>query len=308
MAEIVLQTNHLTKTYSGKNAVDDVSIAVRKGDVYGLIGRNGAGKTTLIRLITGLAKSDSGDIALFGESAPVGLTRARGRLGCVIESPALYPNLSARDNLAYFQKLWGVAGTDSIDEALATVGLADAGKKKFRSFSLGMKQRLALGLALLRHPDFLILDEPVNGLDPIGIIEIRETLKRLNQEDGITILISSHILSELSLIATRYGIINNGKLIKELTNDELQETCQHCLSIVTDDSAKTATVLETILGATNYKITGSNEVRLYGWANGSSTVMSALLGNGVKVSSFSEAGDNLEEYFVSLIGEERKNA
>ena len=308
MAEIVLHTKHLSKIYSGRHAVDDVSIAVRKGDVYGLIGRNGAGKTTLIRLITGLAKSNNGDIALFGESAPAGLTRARGRLGCVIESPALYPNLSARDNLVYFQKLWGVADANNIDKVLATVGLADTGKKNLRSFSLGMKQRLALGLALLRHPDFLILDEPVNGLDPIGIIEIRETLKRLNQEDGITILISSHILSELSLIATRYGIINNGKLIKELTNDELQETCQRCLSIVTNDSTKTVTVLETILGVTKYKTIGTNEVRLYERIDDSSTVMSTLFENGVKVSSLSEVGDNLEEYFVSLIGEEQKNA
>jgi len=222
MSEIILKMSGVTKKYGSKAAVDNISMTIYKGDIYGLIGRNGAGKTTLMRVITSLTSIDSGKIALFGETSAARLTKARRRMGCVIETPALYPNLTAFQNLEYFRILRRIDDKSIVEKSLKTVALEDTGKKKFRDFSLGMKQRLGLALALLGNPDFIILDEPNNGLDPIGIVEMRETILRLCKEQGITIMISSHVLSELSMTATRYGIINNGKLIKEMTNNELK--------------------------------------------------------------------------------------
>jgi len=222
MNDTILKTTGITKRYGGKAAVDNISMTIHEGDIYGLIGRNGAGKTTLMRLITSLTSADSGKIELFGETSTTGLMKARRRMGCVIETPALYPNLTASQNLEYFRILRRIEDKRVIEKSLKTVALEGTGKKKFRDFSLGMKQRLGLALALLNNPDFIILDEPNNGLDPMGIVEMRETIVRLCQEHGITIMISSHILSELSMTATRYGIINNGRLIKEMTNNELK--------------------------------------------------------------------------------------
>lgn len=303
MNDAVLRTRNITKRYNGKAAVDNVSMTVRKGDIYGLIGRNGAGKTTLIRAVTSLTYADVGEIELFGETSASGLNEARRRLGCVVEMPALYPNMTAVQNLEYYRILRGIPDKSVVEKALKTVGLADTGKKKFKNFSLGMKQRLGLALALLNNPDFIILDEPINGLDPMGIVEMRETFKRLNQEHGITIMISSHILSELSLIATRYGIINDGKLIKELTNDELKEKCQRCISVTVDDAAKAVTIIETALNTAKYKVIGANEIRIYDYFDNPSEVTFQLNSGGVRVSGISEIGDNLEDYFVSLVGE-----
>jgi len=221
MSETILKISDVTKKYKGKAVVDSISMTIRRGDIYGLIGRNGAGKTTLMRMITSLVSVDSGEIELFGETSAVGLIKARRRIGCVIEAPALYPNLTAVQNLEYFRILRRIKDKSVVEKTLKIVALEDTGKKKFRDFSLGMKQRLGLALALLSNPDFIILDEPNNGLDPMGIIEMRETIIGLCKAHGITIMISSHILSELSMTATRYGIINNGRLIKEMTNDEL---------------------------------------------------------------------------------------
>lgn len=223
MKEIVLQTRNITKKYSGKTVIDSINMTIKKGDIYGLIGRNGAGKTTLMRIIAGLTSPNSGEIKLFGATSAAELNEVKKKIGCVIETPALYPNMSAVQNLEYYCILMDIPDKSIIEKVLQTVGLTDTGKKKFKNFSLGMKQRLGLALALLNNPEFIILDEPMNGLDPIGIVEMRETLKRLNQEHCITIMISSHILSELSMIATCYGIIDNGKMIKELTNEGLSE-------------------------------------------------------------------------------------
>jgi len=303
MNEIILQTRNVTKKYGGKAAVDNVSMNIKKGDIYGLIGRNGAGKTTLMRLIAALSSADNGEIELFGETSSAGLNESRRRMGCVIETPALYPNLTAVQNLEYYRILRGIPDKSIIDNALTTVSLTDTGKKKFKNFSLGMKQRLGLALALLNNPDFIILDEPINGLDPMGIVEMRETFKKLNQEHGITIMISSHILSELSMTATRYGIINDGKLIKELTNDELKEQCQRCLSVIVDDTARAVTIIETALNTTKYKVINDKEIRVYDYLDNPSEVTFRLNSGGVRVSSLSEIGDNLEDYFISLIGE-----
>ena len=301
MNESVLHTRNLTKLYAGKPAVDNVNMTIHKGDIYGLIGKNGAGKTTLIRMITSLIGQTGGDIELFGENTVAGLTRARKRVGCVVETPALYPGLTAEQNLEYYRILYGIPEKDRIKSALEMVGLTDIGNKKFKNFSLGMKQRLGLALAILGHPDFILLDEPINGLDPIGIIEMRETIKNLNEQYGITILMSSHILTELSQIATRYGIINNGRLVKELTNSQLAEQSQRCLSVTVDDTKKAAVIIETALNTTNFKSVGQNEIRIYDYLDNPSEVTYQLNSGGVRVNTIQEIGDNLEDYFKAIV-------
>ena len=300
MKEIVLQLKDITKSYGGKVAVDRVNMTIGKGDIYGLIGRNGAGKTTLARIITSLTFADSGEIALFGETTAAGLQEARKRLGCVIEAPALYPNLTAYQNLEYYQRLKGIPDRDIITETLAVVELLDTGKK-FKNFSLGMKQRLGIALALLNNPDFIILDEPINGLDPTGIMEMRKIIKRLNEQYHITILISSHILAELSLVATRYGIIDQGKMVHELTHEELAEQCQKSLALLVDDPAKATTILETVLQTEKFKVINDQEIRLYDYLDNPAEVNYQLVMGGVRVSSISEVGVGLEDYFISTI-------
>jgi len=299
----VLKTLNLTKRYGGKAAVDNVSLTVEKGDIYGLIGQNGAGKTTLMRLVTSLASPDSGSIELFGQTTR--LDAARSRLGCVVETPALYPSLTAVQNLEYYRLLRGIPDKDVVQKSLELVSLTDTGKKKFRNFSMGMKQRLGLALAILNSPDFIILDEPVNGLDPMGIIEMRDLMKKLN-EQGITILISSHILAELSQVATKYAIIHDGRLVKNLTQAELREECKRALAVTVDDAAKAAVILETALKIHNYKQVGANELRLYEYLDSPGEVTFQLSQGGVRVTSLHEVGDSLEDYFTKIVGGESK--
>lgn len=218
---VVLRTNHLTKRYGQHTILDDLSMTIYEGDIYGLIGKNGAGKTTLIRIAAGLAAPSDGNILLFGKPD---LLQGRKDIGTVIESPALYPGMTARENLMAQCKLQD-ADPAQIDSILTLVGLEDTGTKKARHFSLGMRQRLAIGLSLIGNPRLLFLDEPTNGLDPEGIREIRELIQKLNQEKHITVLISSHILGELSKFVTRYGILHHGVLLEEFTEDELWERC-----------------------------------------------------------------------------------
>ena len=219
MSEYVLQTHELTKTYARKNAVDHINLKIRKGDIYGFIGKNGAGKTTTIKMIVGLSNPTSGEIELFGSTD---LNEGRKRIGTVIENPALYPYLSARQNIEVQRIMKGVTDKSITDDLLEIVGLKDTGRKKAKNFSLGMKQRLAIALALVGDPEFLLLDEPINGLDPTGIKDIRELILKLNREAGITVLISSHILGELAKISTSYGVISNGVLIEQFTAEELK--------------------------------------------------------------------------------------
>lgn len=221
--ETILRTNHITKRYGHQAVVNNLSMTIHRGDIYGFIGKNGAGKTTLIRMITGLAKPSDGNILLFGSPQ---LLDGRSKIGTVIESPALYPGMTARQNLIAQCKLQGIADLSQADEILQLVGLDDTGRKKAKNFSLGMRQRLAIAIALIGNPEFLILDEPTNGLDPEGIKEIRELIVKLNKERKITVLISSHILGELSKFATRYGIIHHGQLIDEFSEQELWERCK----------------------------------------------------------------------------------
>lgn len=220
---IVLRTNHLTKYYHHRPAVKDLSMTIHEGDIYGFIGKNGAGKTTLIRMITGLAAPSDGTILLFGSSD---LRTARKQIGTVIESPAIYPGMTARENLLVQYKLLGIKDESQADAILTLTGLKDTGSKKAKDFSLGMRQRLAIALALIGNPRFLVLDEPTNGLDPEGIKEIRDLILKLNKDRNITVLISSHILGELSKFATRYGIIHQGRLIDEFTEEQLHTRCK----------------------------------------------------------------------------------
>ena len=297
----VLKTQNLTKIYDGKRAVDDVNLTIEKEDIFGLIGQNGAGKTTFMRMITSLSQPDSGSIELFGETEQNKVNSARSRVGSIVEAPALYSSLTAEQNLEYYRLLRGITDKNRVQKCLEIVGLTDTGKKKFKNFSLGMKQRLGLALAILSRPDFLILDEPTNGLDPTGIIEIRDLIKRFSKE-GITILVSSHILSELSQIANKYAIIHNGRLIKYLTQEQLNEECKQALAITVDNVSKAAVVLETALGINDYKQVSDNEIRIYGYLKDPADVNFHLNKADVRVTSIKEIGDSLEDYYTKLIG------
>lgn len=302
MKEIILKTNNLTKKYKDFIALDKINIEINKGDIYGLIGRNGAGKTTLMKIITTLANKTSGEFTLLNHSDN-DLTETKRRIGSLIENPAFFPNLSAYDNLKYYAIQKGITNYKQIDESLKLVGLDDVKKKKFKNFSLGMKQRLGIAFAILDNPDFIILDEPINGLDPIGISDLRDTFKRLNKERNITILISSHILSELYLLATRFCIIEKGKVVKELSKEELDIECSKCIVIKTDDVKKVSIVLEKELKTTNYKVVDKEEVRLYDYLENIETVNKTLVKSDINIKQIRETGISLEDYFKSVIKE-----
>lgn len=305
----VLKIHNLTKTFrasepkghSIKQAVDHVNITLYKGDIYGLIGRNGAGKTTLMRLVSGLMLPTKGEITLFGSND---LTLHRKRTGCVIEAPGLYDNMSARDNLETHRRLLGIIDPQIVDSSLIKVGLSDIGSKKVRCFSLGMRQRLGIAIALLGRPDLLILDEPTNGLDPRGISEIQGILLSLNAEQGVTILISSHILGELSKIATCYGIMRDGVIIDTFSKEALDTQCRKCLKIVVDQPQRAATLIETLLGTTNYDLLPGNTLLLFDYLDQGGLVNRALNMNGIIVESIMPVGQNIENYFMSMTGGE----
>ena len=302
MKEIILKTNNLTKKYKDFVALDKINIEIDKGDIYGLIGRNGAGKTTLMKIITTLSNKTSGGFTLFNHNDN-DLIETKKRIGSLIENPAFFPNLSAYDNLKYYAIQKGITNYEQINESLKLLGLEDAKKKKFKNFSLGMKQRLGIAFAILDNPDFIILDEPINGLDPIGISDLRDTFKKLNKERNITILISSHILSELYLLATRFCIIEKGKVVKELTKEELDIECSKCIVINTDDVEKASIALEKDLKTTNYKVVDKEEIRLYDYLKNVETVNRTLVKNDINVKQIKETGISLEDYFKSLIKE-----
>lgn len=303
MKEVVLKTNNLTKQYNKNVVLDNVNITIKKGDIYGLIGRNGAGKTTLMKIITTLASPTSGTFELFNTcSENDELFDNKKRVGSLIEYPAFYPNLSAYDNLKYYTIQRGIVDKNQINKVLELVNLTGTGKKKVKTFSLGMKQRLGIALAILNSPDFVILDEPINGLDPIGISELRDTFKKLS-DNGITLLISSHILSELYLLANEFDFLENGKLIKELSKEELDLECSKCLVIKTDDSKKVSVLLEKELNTNNYKVINNEEIRVYDYTDDSDKVSDVLVNNKIKIKGFYESGISLEEYFKEIIKE-----
>lgn len=306
MREIVLQATKLCKNYRNFTALDHVDMTVYRGDIYGLIGRNGAGKTTAMKIFTGLADKSGGEFEIFQKKGPEA-EREKRRIGCLIENPAFFGGLTAWQNLKYYTLQKGITDRAQIDEALNLVGLSEVKNKKFRKFSLGMKQRLGIAFALLDNPDLIILDEPINGLDPIGISELRDTFRRLNAERGITFIISSHILSELYLTATRFLIIDRGRVLKELTKEELDLACMRCIAIKTTDTKSAAAVIEREGNVTDYKIIDSGEIRIYQKGVSSEEMNRLLVKNDVNVSSIAETGISLEDYFKTLVEEEKND-
>lgn len=302
MSEILLSTNILTKKYGRHKAVDKISIRVRKGAVYGLIGRNGAGKTTFLKMVAGLASPTSGEIRIFGYSGK-NLEKIRKRVGCLIEAPGLYGNLSAYENLKMKCKFCGIDKKGYIEDILDTVGLSDTGKKKTKHFSLGMKQRLGIGLALVGEPDLLLLDEPINGLDPQGIVEVRDTILRLQEERNMTIVISSHILEELSKIATDYGIIHQGSLLEEITRDELMKKCSERLEITSPNPEKIVPVLDR-LGYRKYQITDREHISIFEHLDQSDKLNAELVRAGIPIRELKVNSEKLETYYLNQTGGE----
>lgn len=300
MSEILLQTSGLTKQFGNHKAVDHVNLHIKRGAVYGFIGRNGAGKTTFLKMISGLSKPTEGEIEMFGYKGKE-LENIRSRVGCLIEAPGLYGNMSAYENLKIKCKLFGISKKGYIEDILKTVGLENTGNKKTKHFSLGMKQRLGIGLALVGEPDLLVLDEPINGLDPQGIAEIRETIIKLRDERNMTILISSHILEELSKIATDYGIIHNGCLIQELTHEELMKRCSERMEIVLDEPNNALPVIDK-MGFTNYQVVDKEHIYIFERLNESAQVNLALAQAGIPVKGITITSEKLETYYLNLTG------
>ena len=293
----IIQTTDLVKKFPNKLAVDHVNMHVQKGDIYGLIGRNGAGKTTIMKMILGTLFPTEGEITLFGET---NLNVQRRKIGSLIEAPGLYRGCTAYENMKRFSLLYG--GTDEdIRELLEFVGLANTGKMKVGHFSLGMKQRLGIALALLGNPEILVLDEPINGLDPAGIKEIRDIIHKLNKEKGITFVVSSHLLDELGKIATRYGILSDGQLVDEISAHELLERCKTCLIIETNDieQAKEVLTKQKLLG--NY-VENEGKLLMYDHFDEPSLINETLVKNGLKVNSLSFSNNGFEDYFIERLG------
>ncbi len=283
--EYVLTTENVTKVYGKNKVVNRVNMHMKKGSIYGFIGKNGAGKTTFMRMVAGLAAPTEGEIELFGSK---NLERERMRVGCLIENPGAFAHMTAKENLEIIRRQFGIS---------------EAGRKKVKNFSMGMKQRLGIAVALLRNPDFLILDEPINGLDPEGIIEIRELLLKLNKEREISILISSHILGELSKIASDYGIIRDGVLVDEFEADELENRCRRCQKIIVDQPELAAGILEEQLHIKGYDIPEQNTIRIFDDLEKAAETNRALILGGVNIKESYFAGQELEGYFMELLGD-----
>lgn len=298
--DYILTTDALSKQYKRFKALNGLSMHVPKGAIYGFVGRNGAGKTTLIRLICGLQEPTSGNYTLYGiGNTNKNIVKSRRRMGAVVETPSIYLDMTAEDNLKEQYRILGLPSFEDIPELLKLVGLENAGKKKAKNFSLGMKQRLGIAIALAGDPDFLVLDEPINGLDPQGIIEMRELILKLNRERQITVLISSHILDELSRLATYYGIIDSGRMVKELSAEELEAACRKCMRVTVSDTKLLVRVLDEM--NVDYKIISATQADIFAKLNISRLTL-ALAKEGCELLELQEKDESLESYFVSLVG------
>lgn len=298
--EYVLKTTGLSKSYKHFKALDHLSMNVPKGSIYGFVGRNGAGKTTLIRIICGLQRQSQGEYYLYGySSVEKEIKENRRRMGAVVETPSIYGELTAEENLKEQYKVLGIPSFEGITELLELVGLENTGKKKAKNFSLGMKQRLGIAVALAGDPDFLVLDEPINGLDPQGIIEMRELILKLNKEHQITVLISSHILDELSRLATHYGFIDHGHILKEISAEELENVCRKCIRVRVSDTVILAKVLDKM--KIDFDIISESEADIYKEVNVSELAL-AMAKEGASIISMNERDESLESYFISLVG------
>lgn len=298
--EYVLTTNALNKQYRNFKALNGLTMHVPKGAIYGFVGKNGSGKTTLIRLICGLQAPTSGDYTLYGvKNSSRDVSKARRRMGAVVETPSIYLDMTAEDNIKEQYRILGLPSFDGVSELLALVGLQDTGKKKAKNFSLGMRQRLGIAVALAGDPDFLVLDEPINGLDPQGIIEMRELILKLNREKQITVLISSHILDELSRLATHYGFIDGGRMIKEISAEEMENACRKCVRVEVSDINALCRVLDGM--GMEYNILSENKADIFAKVNVSQLTL-ALMKENCEVISMQERDESLESYYVSVVG------
>ncbi|WP_262176387.1 ATP-binding cassette domain-containing protein [Saccharococcus sp. Marseille-Q5394] len=300
MSETILKATNVSKIYGKQKVLDKVSIEIKRGMIYGLIGENGAGKSTFMRTIMGLITIDEGNIELLGETSAKGLQQARRKMGQSIETPALYPELTARQNLKV-QAANGGVSERNIDELLHLMNLSHTGKKKAKNFSLGMRQRLAIASTLMTNPEFLILDEPTNGLDPSGIVEMREIIQRLVTERGMTVLLSSHLLDELSQIATHYGILHDGKIISELSKEELAREARQFIELKTNDAQKAVVILDQ-LGIKDYEVINGTEINIYEKLDDVAAINRALVVGDVDVSRIGTSRQKLEDYFLQVTG------
>lgn len=298
--EYVLETKGLQKKYGSLTVLNNVNMHIPRGAIYGFVGKNGAGKTTLIRLICGLQFPTSGEYTLLGISNVSNeIMKSRKRMGAVVETPSVYLEMSAEDNLKEQYRILGLPSFETIPELLQLVGLEGTGKKKAKNFSLGMRQRLGIAVALAGNPDFLVLDEPANGLDPEGIIEMRELILKLNREKGITVLISSHILDELSRLATHYGFIDHGSILREISAEDLEASCRKCLCVTVSNMQALCVTLDE--AEIEYRVLSDAQAEIYG-SIGVTDLVEALSANGCVISNLHEREEGLESYYMNLIG------
>lgn len=302
MEQEVLKISGLTKLYQGNAVLDHISISIRQGKIYGLVGNNGAGKTTLMRMITGTSFWDGGSVTLFGVEQSRQAGRERKRIGSLIETPAFFENMSGRQNLEYYRIQLGIPGKQCVEVLLSQVGLGEAAGKKVKRYSMGMKQRLGIALALLNHPDFLVLDEPINGLDPKGMIEIRNILLQLSREKGVTILISSHILAELANIATDFCFMDKGRVLEEISREALEEKCKTYLELKISDGEKMAVLLEQNFPNIQYKIYPQNVIHIYGAMEKAQEISELAVKQGIGLLGLTQKTVNLENYYMNLVG------
>jgi ABC-2 type transport system ATP-binding protein len=299
MKSFVLQTYNISKRYGNVLALDNVNLQIEEGQIYGLIGLNGSGKSTFMRIVCGLISATNGEVELFGQLGEKALQKERIKIGQSIETPALYPDLNAVQNLDIQRILVGISDKSTVKKTLETVGLEDTGKKLVKNFSLGMKQRLALAISLISNPEFLILDEPTNGLDPVGIIETRDIIRKLVTEKGLTLLVSSHLLDELSQIATNYGIIHKGQLIKQLSAEELANETKRYIKIVANDAPNAAHYLANMFNV-KCQTVSQNEIRVLEQIDRIAEYNKALVNAGYLVEHLAKNESKLEEYFINI--------
>lgn len=306
--EYVLKTHSLTKSFNGVEAVSDIGMKVKKGEIYGFLGPNGAGKTTVLKLISNLLKPTCGEIELFGEKlTPTGYNVLK-RMGSIIETPVFYEKLTARENMSLHCEYMGYHDKDAIEKALSLLEIEHTDKKPVRDFSLGMKQRLGIARAIVTKPEFIILDEPINGLDPVGIKSIRDLIKTLNKDYEMTFLISSHILGEMEQLAQTIGIISGGKLVKEISMDTVREETLEYIELRTDNTQAAAYVLDHELRLSNFKVMDHSLIRVYHPQITQSQIIKAMVSNDVGIESINSVKSTLEEYFIRLInGNEHSN-
>lgn len=300
--QIIIEAKNLSKQYKKQTVVNQASFQIKKGTICGLVGPNGAGKTTIMKMLGGLVLPTEGSYSIYGATTEAENSKARERMSFMIETPYAKLEMDARHNLEKQRIVKGVPNKERIDEVLNIVGLSDVGKKLIRQYSLGMKQRFGIANALLTKPEIMVLDEPINGLDPEGIVEIRELLKKLNQEEGITILISSHILSELSLLCDEYLFILNGNIIKHLTREELHNECRNFLHIHTENDEMALAILQEKLQIKDFEVSKDGSIQLFEYTDNVAPVSRTLYENGVLPLELSHGGETLEEYYMNMIG------